>query len=933
MPRIASWLVLALPLSAATPLFNSSFDSSSKAWTVERGIAFTDPAVSHNNRKALVVQPIQASDACVRSAPVTLTIGKRYELSGWVRTEDLHVEDTGRSPIAVGAALSMRSMPFDLHSESLGGTHDWTRLTLPFIATRATDTIVLTAGNGGVFHGKAWFEGVSIDEVSSQGEWPARAAVKTFGPAYRYPTGGWIYLHIEGQPYERGYQHGHLMAKEIVQYMERSAADIDPQAKSASWNQDRTMANALFLRGFDKEILQEMQGIADGAADAGAKWDNRRIDLIDIVTANTTVEVGELRSALPMTPTGLEGLHLTSPQYYNRMRDVPVTSRCSAFAATGKATRDGKMVIAHLTMWPLTLAEQTNVMLDIKPVSGHRILMQSYPGGIESGTDWYQNDAGVVLTETTIRQSPFNAEGTPVAYRARKAIQYGDDIGKVVEYLGVKNNGLYTNEWLIGDAKTNEVAMFELGTNKTKLYRSSKNEWFGGTEGFYWGDNNAKDLAVRVEYAPDPNGAPEHLPYVPMARDLKWQELYQQYKGKIDEQFAFLAMRTAPLVSSSAMDAKVVTADLASNLMMWAVFGKPNQREWVPSEWQKQGYAKNDGLYSSGYRLISAQPSDSLQASIRENEKVRLESKPAADKPPALKSYKDRLWKGWILPASDADNWLTAGSAAYYRDLESKDLDKAMAAHWAKYRDVTLNDSRDPRQEFQAAEHKGAIFLDSLRRGMGDDRFFQLMADFFAANTTKPVAAKAFLDAAGATFTLPKDPGGPLYLVTDIRERLGSAMLVYGTSLDAGANRYAAEQLQKHYLDMLERAVPIRKDFELTEDDLRTHDVIFIGRAETNSALGMIAKSIGLDSVGGMFRVNDTGHASETEALLLAAANPLDRKRMVLVAAGNSALQTVKLAQAGPGRVEYAVFDAGKETASGFRTMTHRGGDGTFAQR
>ena len=90
------------------------------------------------------------------------------------------------------------------------------------------------------------------------------------------------------------------------------------------------------------------------------------------------------------------------------------------------------MVIGHTTWWPLTLAEQTNVMIDIKPITGHRILMQSYPGGIESGTDWYQNDAGVVLTETTINQSPFNINGTPIAYRARKAIQYGENIDKVV---------------------------------------------------------------------------------------------------------------------------------------------------------------------------------------------------------------------------------------------------------------------------------------------------------------------------------------------------------------------------------------------------------------------------------------------------------------------------------------------------------------------
>ena len=57
--------------------------------------------------------------------------------------------------------------------------------------------------------------------------------------------------------------------------------------------------------------------------------------------------------------------------------------------------------------------------------------------------------------------------------------------------------------------------MYELGTNHTKLWRSSKNEWFGGTPGFYWGNNNAKDLDVNLEYLPDPQGAPEYIPFVP----------------------------------------------------------------------------------------------------------------------------------------------------------------------------------------------------------------------------------------------------------------------------------------------------------------------------------------------------------------------------------------------------------------------------------
>ncbi|HYL76312.1 MAG TPA: C45 family autoproteolytic acyltransferase/hydrolase [Bryobacteraceae bacterium] len=917
-------LAIVAPLSAATTLYQASFESSNNGWSVVRGIAAADAAVVYQNHKSMRLEP-GGSDAMVRSAPIALSIGKHYELSGWVRTEKLAVRDLDRSPIAIGAALTMASMPFDVHSEAVGATRDWTRVHLRFTATRAQDNILLTAGNGGAFDGRAWFAGVSIDEVSSAGEWPARSAVTTFGPAYRYPTGGWIYLHIEGKPYERGYQHGHLMAKEIVQYMKRCAADLDSRGKNQSWSLARTSANALFLRGFDQEILEEMKGIADGASDAGAKWEGRRIDLIDMVTANTTVELGELRNALPMTPTGLEGLHLESPVYFDKKRDVTIVERCSAFAATGKATPDGRMVIGHITMWPLTLAEQTNVMLDIKPAAGHRLLMQSYPGGIESGTDWYQNDAGVILTETTIRQSPFNIEGTPVAYRARKAIQYGDNIDKVVEYLGTKNNGLYTNEWLIADAKNNEIAMYELGTYKTRLYRSTRNDWYGGTEGFYWGDNNAKDLAVRLEYQPDPQGEPVHVPYVPASRDLKWQQMYHEYQGKIDEQFAFLAFRTAPLVSSTAMDAKVASAEMASRMMVWGVFGKPNQREWVPSSWQKENYAKNDGLYSSGYRLINAEPSESLRQAIQENEKMRVAAKSDAPKDDKKKQadYKDRLWKGWVLPASEADDWFTAGSAAYYRDLQSADndkspLDKLIAAHWAGYR-AAAADEPDPMQRFAMDTHQGALFLDQMRRDMGDDKFFKLMKDYFAAHSTKTVAAQSFLDAAGVKFALPQDKGGVMYVASDIAGRFKSAILVYGTVTDAGANRYAAEQLQKHYLDWYESMVPIRKDFEATDEELRTHDVIFVGRPETNSALAAWKGRIGLESDGGLFRIDGKDHASETEALVFAAANPLDHRHMVLVLAGNNALETVRLASAGMNRSEYTILDFGNETSSGFR--------------
>jgi hypothetical protein len=499
-----------------------------------------------------------------------------------------------------------------------------------------------------------------------------------------------------------------------------------------------------------------------------------------------------------------------------------------------------------------------------------------------------------VLTETTIRQTRFNPQGTPVAFRARRAIQYADNIDGMVSILGTQNNGLYTNEWLMGDAKNNEIAMFELGTVHTKLWRSSKNEWFGNTPGFYWGNNNAKDLTIRTEYLPDPKGTPEYVPFVPTNRDLAWQDFYARYKGQIDEQFAFTAFRTAPLVSGTTMDAKVITADMANRMMVWGAIGKPNQREWVAAG-PRNTYEKNDGLFPSGYALFSTVAPNHLA----EIEQARLSAPKQATPPerPERRPTFDttRLWKGWILPARDADTWFAAGSTAYHRTLQSDDIDKAMDAMRIQYRGLKLA-ADNPATRVRIEEAKGVLFLDQLRRKMGDDKFLALMNDFFAANTTKSVSAQAFLTKAGVTFDFVEPADGPVYAIADMSRRLATAVIVYGTQREAGANRYAAEQLQAAYMGFLEHQVPVYKDFEVSEELLANHDVIFIGRPEANTALAAWTKPLNLDYEGAVFKIDNKIHASERDALALAAPNPMDRTKMVLVLAGNDALRTVKLA-------------------------------------
>src|SRR5713226_1694599 len=144
------------------------------------------------------------------------------------------------------------------------------------------------------------------DSTSKSESMPDPKSVQRYGPAYRYPQAGWIVLHIEGKPYDRGYQHGYLMASEIAGYLRCFAAMQSPHAPGDGWDQTRKLVNALFLRRFKQEYLEEMKGIADGATAAGGRFNDRPIDVVDVAGLNTWPEIGTLDSALEATPTGLE---------------------------------------------------------------------------------------------------------------------------------------------------------------------------------------------------------------------------------------------------------------------------------------------------------------------------------------------------------------------------------------------------------------------------------------------------------------------------------------------------------------------------------------------------------------------------------------------------------------------------------------------------
>lgn len=62
--------------------------------------------------------------------------------------------------------------------------------------------------------------------------------------------------------------------------------------------------------------------------------------------------------------------------------------RCSSFIAVGSYTKDGKIVCAHNTFDNFIDGQYFNIIITIVPSSGHRMMFQSAPGYIFSGTDF-----------------------------------------------------------------------------------------------------------------------------------------------------------------------------------------------------------------------------------------------------------------------------------------------------------------------------------------------------------------------------------------------------------------------------------------------------------------------------------------------------------------------------------------------------------------
>ncbi len=432
--------------------------------------------------------------------------------------------------------------------------------------------------------------------------------------ACRYNINGFIYVHIEGEPYERGYQHGYLLYAEIADMIYRWShiihncpvmikylpIDVNSskydELSARWWEECKKLAMKIFWPYYPEEYREEIKGIADGARARGVEIYGKPVSYEDILTLN---EMYELMSILTNPQKGFHPLRdifnsLASIFPSLRGKETELASalypvhHCNGFAAVGNATDDGGIVISD-SVWcggwwfSYYIAQRWNVILDIEPSKGHRLIIATSPGYIWSDEDYWQNDEGIAMIETTFIQGWYRLRGLPLAIRARMAIQYGNSIDDVIYYLLKDDTGVMNAQWLIADAKEKEIALLEFGLYHYNVIRTKN--------GFLWSANNPFDFRVRrdilgYEVIKAPIFRLAHLLlnatgyqyytlfYTPSERDIKFEELGKEYYGRINAEIVKKIMSTPPITDFTT-DCKITDQNMIFNNSLWAFWGNP----------------------------------------------------------------------------------------------------------------------------------------------------------------------------------------------------------------------------------------------------------------------------------------------------------------------------------------------------------------------
>ncbi len=302
---------------------------------------------------------------------------------------------------------------------------------------------------------------------------------KTFAPDGKGYLGvnseGKKLLHVEGSPYEMGYQHGFLCAEGVyhmasVEFwggllIHMAGLDVTVEQLVALIGGDagvKTLVNLLYLPidrsikngDIPPEFLEEVNGIVDGANDAGYPVDYKSV-MMNNLAFDAILGIG-YPIVSPLIPLALPLL--------------PVPHACNAFVATGAATVDGRTLMGRDFMFGNGAYYKYGLLIEYVPDHGNRLVSVMAPSFVGTAAGMNDKGIGIGIDMVPSANCNVNALGMGGLLINRYVLQYASELSQGVKILTGKKLGV---SWLfpIGDGLGAETggAVVEVSANMKRV--------------------------------------------------------------------------------------------------------------------------------------------------------------------------------------------------------------------------------------------------------------------------------------------------------------------------------------------------------------------------------------------------------------------------------------------------------------------------------
>jgi hypothetical protein len=285
-----------------------------------------------------------------------------------------------------------------------------------------------------------------------------RRLIARHGRGFLENCGGITVLHVAGEPYERGYQHGHLLSGQVTETAcagLTGAAAVTALAVGADvgHGMERLRRGREEARGFiPPDLKEELRGMADALSAAGSP-----LTLDDLLLWNTMYDSWCFFAHPDPGDPGA--------QFYRE----PYTIGCSSFSAWGEATRDGKLLFGkNMDNLDLPGILDGRVLVICDPENGFGHVNVTHPGML--AIDGGFNEDGI---EMMTHYSPSIYEtmrGCGIGTLSRLILQGAHTIEDAVNILTVYPRCTGIN-YHVADAKAGRAVVIETNARHTAVRR------------------------------------------------------------------------------------------------------------------------------------------------------------------------------------------------------------------------------------------------------------------------------------------------------------------------------------------------------------------------------------------------------------------------------------------------------------------------------